>query len=219
MTEKKIKPKKPTRKSALKVILGTKSRMTQILDEDGRVHGVTAINATPSTIVALKTKEKDGYDGILLGFGERKEKNLSKPVKGQMAGLGFFKTLREFRGNFEGKNKGDKIDLGAFGEGEKITITSLSKGKGFQGVVKRHGFKGGPRSHGQKHSEREPGSIGGGGRDGGRVAKGMRMAGRDGNNRITIKNLKIIKLDSVNNVLYVRGAVPGAIGGVVEIRG
>jgi large subunit ribosomal protein L3 len=112
---------------------------------------------------------------------------------------------------------GDKVEVGIFVEGEKVEISSISKGKGFQGVVKRHGFGGGPRTHGQKHSEREPGSIGGGLRN--RVPKNMRMAGRMGGDRVTVKNLKIVKVDASNNRLYIKGAVPGRRGTLVEIRG
>ena len=116
-------------------------------------------------------------------------------------------------------NLGDKVDLSAFAAGDKVTVSSISKGKGFQGVVKRHGFAGGPRSHGQKHSEREPGSIGGAGRDGGRVAKGKRMAGRMGGVKITTKNLTIVSINKETGELFIRGAVPGRRGTVVEVRG
>jgi large subunit ribosomal protein L3 len=114
---------------------------------------------------------------------------------------------------------GDKISVEIFGVGDKVTISAISKAKGFQGVVKRHGFHGGPRSHGQKHSEREPGSIGGGGRDGGRVAKGKRMAGRTGGERVTIKNLEVLQIDPSTNTMLVAGAIPGRRGTLVEIKG
>ena len=131
-----------------------------------------------------------------------------------------FSVIKEFRVNdVSSMNKGDKIELETFAVGDSVTVSAISKGKGFQGVVKRHGFHGGPRSHGQKHSEREPGSIGGGGRGGGKVIKGMRMAGRMGSDRITVKNLKVLGIDKENNVMLVSGAVPGRRGTLVEIRG
>ena len=127
------------------------------------------------------------------------------------------KIMKEFKGGAELK-KGDELAFD-FAVGDNVEVTGISKGKGFQGVVKRHGFAGGPRTHGQKHSEREPGSIGGsGGRAGGRVAKGMRMAGRMGSDRITVKNLKVAGIDIENNVLLISGAVPGRRGTVLEIR-
>ena len=127
--------------------------------------------------------------------------------------------MKEFKVSDESKYKlGDVISASVFKEGDKVRISGTVKGRGFQGVVKRHGFHGGPRTHGQKHSEREAGSIGGGGRSGGRVIKGMKMPGRMGGNRMTTKGLKIIKIDEKNNLLAVSGAVPGARGGLVEIR-
>ena len=140
-----------------------------------------------------------------------------------MKELGNFRTMKEFRPKrtretIEGIEVGAKFDVSVFSEGDKVAVSAISKGKGFQGVVKRHGFAGGPRTHGQKHSEREPGSIGGGGRAGGRVVKGMRMAGRMGGDRVTVKGLLIVKVDPAKGELYVKGAVPGRRGTVVEIR-
>ena len=125
--------------------------------------------------------------------------------------------MREIRTG-EIKNVGDTLDLSQFVEGEKITVTAISKGKGFQGVVKRHGFHGGPRSHGQKHSEREPGSISGGNREGGRVPKGMRMAGRMGGDTITVSNLKVVQIDNEKGEILIKGALPGRRGTLVEIK-
>ena len=192
--------------------------MTQIFDEQGIVHPVTALKAGPMTVTALKTVATDGYSAVQVGFGSRAEKNLTKAVKGQMKG-GNYAHLREFR--FEGEPAfavGDTIDLSTFAVGDMVTVSGTSKGKGFQGGVKRYGFKGGPRSHGQKHSEREPGSLGGGGRDGGRVAKGKRMAGRMGGDRITSKGLTVVSVKPETGEIFIRGAVPGRRGSLVEIR-
>ncbi|MFA5750906.1 MAG: 50S ribosomal protein L3 [Candidatus Paceibacterota bacterium] len=201
----------------MKFILGKKENMTEFFTEDGKVFPVTIISTGPMVVTQIKTKEKDGYNAVQIGFGEKKEKNISKALKGHFNNLGNFSCVREFHVEEETKYKiGDKIlpeDL--FKEDEKVTISSISKGKGFQGVVKRHGFSGGPRTHGQKHSEREPGSIGGGLRT--HVPKGMRMAGRMGSDRITQKNMKLILLDKENNFLLVKGAVPGRRGTLVEI--
>jgi large subunit ribosomal protein L3 len=205
----------------MKFILGEKQNMTQIFDEDGKVHPVTVVNAGPMTVVQVKTKEKDGYNAVQYGYGVRREKNVSKAVLGHTKAQGVFRYLREerLRGDTKASvNLGDIVNVSAFVAGDKVEVSGLSKGKGFQGVVKRHGFKGGPRSHGQKHSEREPGSIGGAGRAGGRVAKGMRMAGRMGSDRITVKNLKVIAVDTEKNQIFVEGAVPGRRGTLIELK-
>lgn len=194
--------------------------MTQIFGENGVVIPATVLSMEPAVVSQIRNKEKDGYSAVQLAFGETREKNISKPVKGHLKDLGNKASLKEFRiDEMSDLNRGDKIGIEIFSTGDKVTISGISKGKGFQGVVKRHGFHGGPRSHGQKHSEREPGSIGGGGRDGGRVAKGMRMAGRTGSDRITVKNLTVLQVDADSNTLLVSGAVPGRRGTLVEIRG
>jgi len=204
----------------MKFILAKKVNMTQIFGEDGAVQAATILNVEPATVSQIKTKEKDGYSSIQIGTGSRKEKNISKAVKGHLKDLGNLAILKEFRvSDTASFNKGDKIDVETFAVGDKVAVSAISKGKGFQGVVKRHGFHGGPRSHGQKHSEREPGSIGGGGRSGGKVIKGMRMAGRTGSDRTTVKNLKVLGIDKENNIMLVSGAVPGRRGTLVEIRG
>jgi large subunit ribosomal protein L3 len=206
----------------MKFILAKKVNMTQIFGEDGAVQPATVLNVEPMTVSYIKTKEKDGYSAVQVGSGTRRDKNISKAVRGHLKGLGNMAVLKEFRvkdefvSNF---NRGDKISVDTFAVGDKVTVSAVSKGKGFQGVVKRHGFHGGPRSHGQKHSEREPGSIGGGGREGGKVIKGMRMAGRMGGDRITVKNLKVLDINKENNEMLVSGAVPGRRGTLVEIRG
>jgi len=200
--------------------------MTQIFGEDGAVQAATVLNVEPATVSQIKTKEKDGYNAVQIGSGSRRGKNISKAVKGHIKNLeGFsdgktgFAAIREFRiDDASTLNRGDKIEIETFAVGDKIAVSAVSKGKGFQGVVKRHGFHGGPRSHGQKHSEREPGSIGGGGRGGGKVIKGMRMAGRTGSDRVTVKNLKVLDIDKDSNTMLVSGAVPGRRGTLVEIR-
>jgi large subunit ribosomal protein L3 len=200
----------------MKAILGLKDKMTQIFDESGAVVPVTVVKTGPATVVQIKNVEKDGYNAIQVGFGERKEKNISKAQKGHFKDLGNFRYLKEFRYQELPEVKvGDVIEPTAFVEGDEVNISSFSKGKGFQGVVKRHGFKGGRRSHGQKHSEREPGSIGATGPQ--RVLKGTRMAGRMGNDRVTLKKVKVVGIDENN--IYLKGAVPGRKGTLVEIQG
>ncbi len=152
-----------------------------------------------------------------MGFGLKKEKNTTNPLKGHLKDLQLFRHLQEFP--FSGVSRGDVIDVSVFSVGDVVQVSATSKGKGFQGVVKRHGFSGGPRSHGQKNKERAPGSIGGAGRAGGRVSLGMRMGGRMGNDRVTVKNLRVLKVDQATNTLIVSGAVPGRPGSLVEIRG
>jgi large subunit ribosomal protein L3 len=201
----------------MKFILGIKENMTEYFTEDGVVVPVTIISIPSLKVVQVKSKETDGYNAIQVGFGEKKSKNLSKALKGHFKDLGNFRYVKEFKTEKVDTFKvGDVIDpFSLFTPGDKVQVAGTSKGKGFQGVVKRHGFSGGPRTHGQKHSEREPGSIGGGLRT--RVPKGMRMAGRMGGDRITQKNLKIVGLDQDNNVLLLKGAVPGVRGSLVEI--
>ena len=204
----------------MKFLLGTKEKMTEVFDEEGRVYPVTILKLSPVIVTQLKNKEKDGYAAIQVGFGTKSAKKISKPVKGHVKDLGNFLHIKEVKGDSimeGGKNLkvGDKI-ASTIEAGDKVTISAISKGKGFQGVVKRHGFHGGPRSHGQKHSEREPGSIGTAGFQ--RVFKAKRMAGRMGSDRITIKNLLVVKVDNENNELLIRGSVPGRRGTMVEVR-
>jgi len=206
----------------MKFILAKKLNMTQVFAENGKVLPATVLQSGPMVVTQIKAKEKDGYEAVQVGFGSRKEKNITKPVIGHMKKLGSFAHLKEFRAKnggstAEGKTVGDKIEVTTFASGDKVIVSAISKGKGFQGVVKRHGFGGGPRSHGQKHSEREPGSIGGGLRN--KVPKGMRMAGRMGGDRITVKNLTILQVDVEKNIIVVSGAVPGRRGTLVEVRG
>ena len=197
--------------------------MMQCFLDDGTVVPTTVIEAGPLVVTQVKTPDTDGYTAVQVAFDEQKPSRATKAHLGHVVpsqkGEGeqtAFKHLREFR-DIEEIAVGDRITVGAFAKGDMVMVSGLSKGKGFQGVVKRHGFGGGPRSHGQKHSEREPGSIGGGLRN--KVPKGMRMAGRTGGDRITVKNLEIIGIDAENNQLLIKGAIPGRRGTLVEIVG
>ena len=204
----------------MKFILGTKVNMVQYFSEDGKVYPATLLSAGPIVVTQVKNKETDGYEAVQVGFGSQKERRLSKPVLGHIKDLGSFRYLKEFRLNpkeIENIKKGDKIDVSVFNKGDVVRARGVSKGKGFQGVVKRHGFAGGPRSHGQKHSEREPGSIGGGLRT--RVPKGMRMAGRMGSDLVTVKGLRVLEVDKDNNMMLISGAIPGRRGSLMEISG
>lgn len=201
----------------MKFILATKEGMTRVFGEDGHAHAGTILTADPVTVTQVKTKEgKDAYAAIQVGLGVRKTKNISKPILGHTKGKGY-EAIREFRTD-AAATVGDTIDASVFAVGDTVQVSGLTKGKGFTGVVKRHGFHGGPRTHGQKHTERSPGSIGGsGGRAGGRVAKGMRMAGRMGNERVTVKNLKVLVVDAKAGKIIVSGAVPGRRGTLLEV--
>ncbi len=198
----------------MKFILGRKGRMTQVFEEDGRVFAGTVLTVSPNVITQIKTKETDGYSAVQVGLDTQKAERVAKPQAGKA-----FKVLKEFRvDNAADFTVGGTIAADTFEQGETVVVAGTSKGRGFAGVVKRHGFHGGRRSHGQKHSEREAGSIGGGpGRAGGRVTLGMRMAGRMGGERVTVPNLKILRVDAANNQIIVSGAVPGAPNSVVEI--
>lgn len=189
--------------------------MTQIYDKEGNVTPVTVIEAGPCFITQIKTKDNDGYESIQIGFEAVNEKRAKKPQKGKA-----YRFLKEFyiQGEPESASYklGDRITVENFAEGEKLAVSGVSKGKGFQGVVKRHGFKGGPASHGHPHSLRKPGSIGRSFPE--RVVKGLRMAGHMGVTRNTVKNLKVVAIDIENNLLAVSGPVAGHIGGLVEIK-
>ncbi len=205
----------------MKFILGKKQNMTQCFGEDGNVIPVTVISAGPLVVTQVKNPDIDGYTAVQVAFEEQKESRATKAHLGHVKSAtaekkGAFKHLREFR-DTEEVATGDRITVSVFNVGDIVTVSGLSKGKGFQGVVKRHGFHGGPRTHGQKHSEREPGSIGAGGLQ--RVMKGMKMAGRMGGDRITVKNLEVIGVDEKNNELLIKGAIPGRRGTLVEIIG
>jgi large subunit ribosomal protein L3 len=152
---------------------------------------------------------------VQVATGKRNPSRLTKAIKGHIKDLGAFSDIREFRVENPTNKVGDKVELTQFNAGDVVEVSAITKSKGFQGVVKRHGFAGGPRTHGQKHSEREPGSIGGGLRN--KVPKKMRMAGRMGGDRVTVKNLKVLHVDSATNTLYISGAVPGRRGTLIEI--
>lgn len=203
----------------MKFILATKEKMTRVFADDGRAYAATILAADSVVVTQVKTSAsggKDGYDAVQVGMGTRKTKNISKPVLGHTKGKGY-EAIREFRTD-DTATVGDTIDASVFAVGDIVQVSGLTKGKGFAGVVKRHGFHGGPRSHGQKHTERSPGSIGGSnGRAGGRVAKGMKMAGRMGVDRVTVKNLKVLAVDLKAGEIIVSGAVPGRRGTLLEV--
>ena len=207
----------------MKFILGTKGRMTTVFTEDGRSYAATIVTAGPAVVTQVKTTEKDGYNAVQLGAFETVATRVNKPQLGHAKGKAYkiFKELRLRSGKpVTGADMGTTVDVTAFEVGDRVTVSAITKGKGFQGVIKRHGFHGGPRSHGQKHSERAPGSIGGsGGRAGGRVAKGMRMAGRMGSDRVSVRNLSILQVLPETGELVISGAIPGHPGTLVEVRG
>lgn len=204
------------KKTVTKFILGKKLSMTQLFDETGTVFPVTVVAIPNNVVTQVKTKEKDGYSAVQVGYGTRRAKNVSKSVQGHTkAAGGVFEKLSEFLVAEPTVKVGDKLDVSQFAIGDKVKIYGLSKGKGFTGVVKRHGFHGQPSSHGHKDQSRKSGSIGAGGVQ--RVFKDMRMAGRMGHSQVTVANLKVIKVDPATNELFLGGAVPGARNTVIAI--
>lgn len=207
----------------MKALLGEKLHMTQVFDADGNVVPVTLIRIASHIVVQVKDRDKDGYTAVQIGMGERKLKNIKKPQRGHLKGLLPVRYLREFHLDEKEASqlrRGSRLNASLFQEGEMVRVSGISKSKGFQGVVKRHGFHGAPATHGTKHAHRQPGAIGGsGGRAGGRVAKGMRMAGRMGGVRSSVRNLKIVRVSKDENMIAVKGAVPGRRGTLLEIRG
>lgn len=204
----------------MKGLIGRKLGMTSVFTDDGSSVPCTLIEAGPCYVTAVKTKDNDGYTALQLGFTERKEKRLAKPQvknfkKKNLPLLRFLKEVRDYEGAEEFK-VGDVIKVDLFKEGDIVKVTSKSKGKGFQGVVKRHGFGGGSVTHGQSDRLRAPGSIGASSYPS-RVFKGQRMAGRTGGDQISIRNLKVVKVIADSNLILIKGAVPGAISGIVEI--
>jgi large subunit ribosomal protein L3 len=201
-------------------IIGKKIGMTQLFQESGETVAVTAIQAGPSVITQIKSRERDGYDAIQVGFIENKVKQsqLNSPEKGHLRGLENVRYLREFRtDDISSVKQGDKVDVGFLKHGDLVNVTGLSKGRGFAGVVKRHHFAGGPKTHGQTDRHRAPGSIGATTFPG-RVLKGKRMAGHMGNKRVTTRNLEVIQADPERNLLLVKGTVPGANGELLVIE-
>ncbi len=202
-------------------ILGKKIGMTSVFNAEGDLVTVTVIKAGPCKVVSFREKEKDGYSAVVVGFGERKEKHTTKPVLGQFKknNLSPFRTVKEFKNFDAGSFKvGDEIKTDIFQEGDTIKVSGRSKGKGFQGVMKRHNFGGvGGTTHGQSDRLRAPGSIGSSSYPS-RVFKGMKMAGRKGFENVTVRNLKVIKIIPEDNLIMVKGAVPGSINSIVELN-
>jgi large subunit ribosomal protein L3 len=198
-------------------LIGRKLGMTQVFDDTGVVHPVTVIECGPNVVTQIRTAEKDGYEAIQLGFGL--DKRLNKPEQGHRRVSGFMShTLRELKADDVNEFKvGQIIKADTFETGELVDVTGTSKGRGFQGGVKRHGFRGGPKTHGQSDRHRAPGSIGSSATPG-RVFKGLKMAGHMGHERVTVQNLKVLRVDPERNLLLVQGSVPGPINGVVIVR-
>ncbi len=199
-------------------ILARKLGMTQRFRDDGRVERVTVLEAGPCPVTAIRSRDRDGYDAVQLAFGACKEKVLTKPELGHLkkADASAHRHLAEFRDEAGELSLGETITVDVFAAGDKVKISGTSKGKGFQGTIKRHNFKSGPKSHGS-HNVRAPGSIGASATPS-RVMKGIRGPGQMGNSRITQRGLTVVDVVPKQNLLLVRGAVPGAKGGVVEVR-
>jgi len=201
----------------MKAILGTKIGMTQVFDSEGRVVPVTVIEAGPCTVVQKKTRETDQYDAVQVGYGDVKPRKLNKPLLGHFRkhGVDPKRIVREFRGGAD-LGVGDTITVDVFAEGDLVDVTGTSKGRGFQGVVKRHHFHGGPMSHGSM-IHRKPQSSGA--TDAARVFKGVKKPGHMGHETVTVKRLRVVRVVPDKNLLLVRGAVPGPNGGLVTVRG
>ena len=199
----------------MKFAIGKKQKMTQIFDMEGFVHPATEVILEKIIVTKICKKEKEGYDAVQIGYGEKKAKQTAKQKD---KGIVMFEGMKELYVDDIDKYKiGDKIDTNdIFQKGDVVNVSGISKGKGFAGVVKRHNFGGGPRSHGQKHTERSPGSIGGGLRC--RVPRGVKMAGRMGGERITIKGLEIVLTDKDSNKILIKGSLPGKKGTLIEVK-
>jgi len=200
-------------------LIGEKIGMSRVFDENGRIVPVTVLQAGPCTVTQVKTADKDGYEAVQVGYGERKAKHTTKPLQGHFyaAGVASQKVLVEFDKvpGFEYKT-GQSFHVGLFQEGDFVSVSGTSKGKGFTGVIKRHNFSRQKKTHGTGHTERAPGSIGQAS-DPSRVFPGMRMAGHHGNAKVSVENLQVVKVDKENNQLLVKGSVPGAKNGTVII--
>ncbi len=201
-------------------LIGKKVGMTSVFDENGKQIAVTVIKAGPCVVTQIKTKEKDGYDAVQLAFDDKKEKNTTKPMLGHFAKAGTTpkRKIVEFRGKYDGINVGDTLSVDIFNDDRWVDVIGWSKGKGYQGVVKRHGFAGvGMKTHGQHNRLRAPGSIGASS-DPSRVFKGTRMAGHTGSKRVKVINLRVMKVIPEHDLLIVKGAVPGSKGSYVIIE-
>jgi large subunit ribosomal protein L3 len=198
-------------------VLGRKVGMLQHFREDGTVVGATIISAEPNVITLVRTRERDGYTAIQIGYDARDEKRLTKPALGHLKGLSPLAELREIRlDDVSGFERGQRMNVGRFAPGDKVDITGVSKGKGFQGPTHLHHFKTGPKTHGSDHYKRQ-GSVGAGTTPG-RVLRGMRMARKMGVDRVTVKNLEVLRSDAERGVLIIKGAIPGARNGIVFVR-
>ena len=201
-------------------IIGKKIGMTSVFNEDGKNLPVTVIEAGPCVVTQIRTEETDGYSAVQVGYGDKKEKNASKAMMGHFkkAGTSPKSKVMEFSSFTEEMNVGDEIKVDLFQEGEFVDVVGTSKGKGFQGVVKRHGFAGvGDRTHGQHNRDRAPGSIGAASYPA-RVFKGMKMAGQTGNERVKVQNLRVVKVMPEKNLILVKGAIPGPKGSIVIVE-
>lgn len=204
----------------MKGILGKKVGMTQIYGDDGQLVPVTVIQAGPCFVTQIKTQESDGYDAVQIGYDDVPPRKLTRPQIGHLrkADAPNLRFLREFQlDNSESLELGQRIDVSTFSYGDYVDVTGTSKGKGFAGVIKRHGFSRQRKTHGQSDRERAPGSLGAGTTPG-RTFKGKRMGGQMGQNKVTVQNLQIVLVDVEQNVLAIKGAIPGAAGGMVVIR-
>ena len=204
----------------MSAILGRKLGMTSIFDENGNSIPVTVIEAGPCYITQIKTADQDGYDAVQLGFQETKPRRLNRPELGHLkkAGVKPLRHLREFRGaKYEEINLGGEVKCSVFKVGDRVDVSGTSKGRGFTGVMKRHGFHGFKATHGVHESYRGPGSVGAAS-DPSRTFKNWRMAGHHGDSRVTVYNLRIVQVDAEKNLILVKGAVPGARNGLLEIR-
>ncbi len=197
-------------------ILGKKIGMSQVFRQDGQMVPVTVVQAGPCTITQIKTRDSDGYEAVQVGFDQ--VKRLSKPLRGHLGRTGLFRYIRELStDNLEGLQVGQQINVNLFQVGERVDVIGTSKGRGFQGVMKRHGFHGGPRTHGQSDRARAPGSIGSNTFPA-RVFKGKKMAGHMGNTRVTVKKLEVVEVDPARNLILLKGGVPGAPNSLLTIR-
>lgn len=205
---------------AIHGLLGRKLGMTTVFTERGEAVPVTVVEAGPNTVTQIRTKERDGYEAVVLGYGDVRQRKLTKPVQGQQQALQgkYVRYLREMQADDVAQHTpGEVLDVDLFNANDLVDVTGWSKGKGFQGVMRRHGFRGGPRTHGQSDRMRAPGSIGAG-TNPGRVWKGKRMAGRMGGVRKTVQRLRVVRIDPERHLLLIKGSVPGAKNGLLYVR-